>query len=74
MLSFLEYLAFFEADFWKKQLLLICRKDFDMFFGILILDPKWAFCKAFAWWPIFKMLSFLEYLVFSGADFCAEQL
>ena len=40
--------------------------DFDMFFWILIFEPKWGFCMtiAFAWWPIFKMLSFLEYLVF----------
>ena len=29
---------------------------------------------AFAKWPIFKMLSFLEYLVFLGAVFCTEQL
>ena len=21
--------------------------DFDMFFGILIFDPKWGFCKAY---------------------------
>ena len=23
---------------------MICRMDFDMFFGILIFDPKWGFC------------------------------
>ena len=23
---------------------MICRMDFDMFFGILIFDPKTAFC------------------------------
>ena len=22
---------------------MICRMDFDMFFGILIFDPKWGF-------------------------------
>ena len=22
--------------------------DFDMFFGILIFDPKWGFCKAYS--------------------------
>ena len=27
-----------------------------------------------AWWPIFKMFSFFEYLVFFGAVFCTEQL
>ena len=29
---------------------------------------------AFARWPIFKIASFLEYLVFFGAVFCTEQL
>ena len=29
---------------------------------------------AFAWWEIFKIVSFLEYLVFSQAVFCTEQL
>ena len=32
---------------------------------------------AFSWWPflvIFKMLSFFEYWLFSGAVFCIEQL
>ena len=35
-------------------------------------DFAWAI--AFARWPIFKMLSFLEYLVFFGAVFFTEQL
>ena len=29
---------------------MICRMDFDMFFGILIFDPKWAFCKGYSVW------------------------
>ena len=37
-LKFLEYLVFFGAVFWKEQLLMICRMEFDMFFGILIFD------------------------------------
>ena len=77
MVPFLEYLVFFGAVFWTEQLKMICRMDFDMFFGILIFDPKWRFCMgyiAFAWWPIFKMVLFLEYLVFFGAVFCTEQL
>ena len=28
---------------------------------------------AFGRWPIFKIVSFLEYLVFFGAVFCTEQ-
>ena len=36
MLLFLEYLVFFGAVFCREQLEMMCRKDFDMFFGILI--------------------------------------
>ena len=77
MVSFLEYLLFFEAVFWGEQLEMICRMDLDIFFGILIFDPKWGFCKgyiAFACWVIFKMISFLEYLVFFEAVFWIKQL
>ena len=35
-----EYLVSFGAVFCTKQLEMICRMDFDMFFGILIFDPK----------------------------------
>ena len=48
-----------------------------MFFGILIFDPNWPFCKgyiAFAWWASYKMVSFLEYLAFFEAVFCKELL
>ena len=38
--SFFEYLVFFEAVFCIEQLEIICGMDFDMFFGILIFDPK----------------------------------
>ena len=27
---------------------MICRKDFDMFFGILIFDPKSGFCMGYS--------------------------
>ena len=47
MVSFLEYLVFFEAVLCLEQLEMICRMDFDMFFGILIFDPKWGFCKGY---------------------------
>ena len=33
-----------------------------------------AWAIAFARWPIFKIILFLEYLVFFGAVFCTEQL
>ena len=48
MVLFLEYLVFFEAVFCLEQLEMICRMDFDMFFGILIFDPKWGFCKGYS--------------------------
>ena len=50
--------------------------DFDMFYGILIfaLSEDFAWAMAFASWPIFKMVSFLKYLVFFAAVFCTEQL
>ena len=38
--SFLEYLMFFGAVFCTEQMYMICKMDFDMFFGILIFDPK----------------------------------
>ena len=40
MLSFLQYLLFFGAVFCREQLEMICKMDFDMFFGILIFEPK----------------------------------
>ena len=48
MVSFLEYLVFFRAVFCTEQLQMICRMDFDTFFGILIFDPKWGFCKGYS--------------------------
>ena len=32
--------CFFGAAFCTEQLEMICRMDFDMFFGILIFEPK----------------------------------
>ena len=40
MVSFLEYLGFVGAVFFTQQLKMLCKMDFDMFFGILIFDPK----------------------------------
>ena len=56
---------------------MICRMDFDMFFlefKFLSQSEDFAWAIAFALWPVFKKVSFLEYLVFSGAVFCTEQL
>ena len=27
---------------------MICRMDFDMFFGILVFDRNWAFCMGYS--------------------------
>jgi len=71
MVLFLEYLVFFRAVACTEQLYMICRMDFDMFFWILFLTQSEDFAKviAFAYWPIFKMVPFLEYLVLFRAVF-----
>ena len=76
MLSFLEYLKFFRAVFCTKQLLV---ESFFAFFGrlVLILSQSDHFAKpvAFAYLIgfvrllIFKIVSFLEYLVFFSRGF-----
>ena len=40
MVLFLKYLVFFEAVSCTEELSVICRMDFEMFFGILIFEPK----------------------------------
>ena len=37
---FLEYLVFFGAVFFAERQKMICRIDYDMFFGILIFELK----------------------------------
>ena len=55
---------------------MICRMDFDKFFGILIFDPKLEFCMGYSLYMMadFENALFLEYLVFSGAVFFTGQL
>ena len=78
ILSFLEYLVVFRASFFTEQLQCSCGIVFRMFLAFLIFDPKRPFCKAYSLcmgytlclkWPIFKILSFLEYLVVFPACF-----
>ena len=66
----------FWSGFLHRTTLLCSRIDFCMFFGILIFDPNEHFAKPIALpkWPIFKIVLFLEYLVFFGAVFCTELL
>ena len=60
MVSFLEYLMFFGAFSCTKQLQMICRMDYDMFFGISFLDPKSRFCMGYS---ICMMADFLNGLI-----------
>ena len=55
---------------------MICRMAFDIFFEFEFLTQGDDFAGAIAFprWPIFKMVSFLEYLVFFRAVFCTEEL
>ena len=48
MVSFLEYLGFFGAVFFTEQLEMVSRMDFNMFFGIVIFDPKSGFCMGYS--------------------------
>ena len=53
-----------------KGSLFACFSEFEF----LTQTDHFAKAIAFARWPIFKIVSFLEYLVFSQAVFCKEQL
>ena len=76
MVSFLEYLVFFEAVFCLEQLAMICRMDFDIFFGILIFDPKWGFCKGYSLCMMGDFQNGLISWIFTvfWSSFCREQL
>ena len=50
--------------------------DFDMFFGILIFEPKWGFCMGYnlCMMADFQNALICGILAFFGAVFCTEQL
>ena len=76
MVFFLEYLVFSRGVFCAQLLQCTSRIDFCMFFGVLIFTQTDHFGKpiASAKWLTFKLVSFLEYLVFFRAVFCAKLL
>ena len=39
--------VFCRIFFFTEQFEMICRIDLDMFFGILIFDPKFKFCMGY---------------------------
>ena len=81
MLSYLDYLVFLQAVFCTEQLYAFRRIIFSMFLRKKKLKIIFAhFAMGYRLtidlrkWRIFKMLSYLDYLVFLQAVFCTEQL
>ena len=68
--------GFFERLFAQNNSNVLVESFFACFWPFQFMTQTESFAKsiAFARWPIFKMLSFLEYLVISWAVFCTEQL
>ena len=71
MLSYLDYLVFLHAVFCTEQLYAFRRIIFSMVLRKKKLKITCSFCMGYR---IFKMLSYLDYLVFLHAVFCTEQL
>ena len=44
---------------------MICIMDFDMFYGILIFDPKCAFCMGYSLWVMADFQNGLISRIFS---------
>ena len=77
MLSYLDYLVFLHAVFCTEQLYAFRRIIFSMFLRkkkLKITCPFYMGYIDLPKWRIFKMLSYLDYLVFLQAVFCTEQL
>ena len=68
--------VFMSVFFAKNNSNVLVESFFACFWPLHFLTQTDHFAKsiAFARWPIFKMLSFVEYLVFLLAVFCTEQL
>ena len=66
MLSYLDYLVFLQAVFCTEQLYAFRRIIFSMFLRKKKLKITCPFCMGYRLtkWRIFKMLSYLDYLVF----------
>ena len=55
----------FWSGFCTQQLQMICRMDFDMFFGILIFEPKSGFCMGYSLYMIADFQNGLISRIFS---------
>ena len=76
MVPFIEYLGFFGAAFCTEQLEMICRVDFDTFFGILIFDPQSGFSIGYS---LCMMADFQNCFIsgmfsFFWSGFCTQEL
>ena len=75
MLSYLDYLVFLHAVFCTEQLYAFRRILFSMVLRKNKLKITFPICMGYrVKWRIFKMLSYLDYLVFLHAVFFTEQL
>ena len=66
IVSFLEYLMFFQTGFSTQQLKYSCRMAFRMFLAFLIFDPNWPFCKGYSLcmaYSLCKMADFQNRLI-----------
>ena len=73
IVSFFEYLVFFECFFPQNNTNVVSVWFFALFLHFA-KATAFAWAMAFISWPIFKTVSFFEYLVLFGAVFCTEQL
>ena len=63
MVFFLEYCVFLKQFFTQNNPKWF-RMDFDMFFGILIFDPKCGFCMGYSLCMMTDFQSGLIFLIF----------
>ena len=68
------YLVKIEQSLTQKDCNVPIEWFFACFWHFLFLTQTEHFAKAIARWPILKVVSFLECLVFFRAVFCTEQL
>ena len=69
LISRLFSVFFFGAVFCTEQFQMICRKYFDMFFGILIFEPKSGFFVGYSLCMMADIPNGLIFRIFSG--FCS---
>ena len=79
MLSLSEYYLFFGAVFCIEQVQCVVETFLACFYGFLIFEPKWRFCKVYSLWLVAISGNIQNALIFqilavSWNLFCIEQL